>query len=179
MFQGCQNLKSVEIPNGVKYIGVSCFAESGIEEIILPTSVKEVGAAAFANCKWLKRVQLNEGLETLGQREVLYGEECEGKVFQETAIESIKIPSTLKRIEYETFNCCKNLKSVEIPNGVEYIGEYCFAGCGIEEITFPSTLKEVNKFTFVLCFQLETIFVEKGCTADVRKCATGAKVCYK
>ena len=58
---------------------------------------------------------LNEGLEKLGDR-----------TFSGSAVESITLPSTLKRVEENTFGFCKNLKRIEIPKGVEYIGEFCF-----------------------------------------------------
>ena len=88
--------------------------------------MKEIGADAFIFCEKLKRVQLNKGLERLGTREIFYGDEYEGSVFACTAIESVRLPSTLKRIESWTFNYCRNLKHVELPRGVEYIGEECF-----------------------------------------------------
>lgn len=76
-------------------------------------------------------MQLNEGLVKLGEKGVVNGWKYEGEVFYETAIESIKLPSTLKRLEYQTFYHCDNLKSVEIPNGVECIGKECFLGSGL------------------------------------------------
>ena len=66
-------------------------------------SIKEVGAEAFYYCQSLKRVELNEGLEKLGAAEYLYEELYEGEVFEKTAIENIRIPSTLRRIEQNTF----------------------------------------------------------------------------
>ena len=55
----------------------------------------------------MKSVQLNEGLEELGKF-----------VFYRSAIESIKLPSTLKRIETRAFFDCRSLRSVEISEGV-------------------------------------------------------------
>ena len=80
---------------------------------------------------------MNERLERLGE-----------KAFSGNAIRSIRLPPTLKRIEAETFSWCENLKSVEIPSGVEYIGKNCFKNSGIEEITLPGTLREIDKDTF-------------------------------
>ena len=46
-FNGCMNLKSIRFPDGLERIGVECFCGSSLEEVILPESVKEVGAWAF------------------------------------------------------------------------------------------------------------------------------------
>lgn len=64
----------------------------------MPRSVKEVGAYAFYKCDKLQIVELNEGLEMLGAKELVNKQELEGYVFAETQIESIEIPSTLKVI---------------------------------------------------------------------------------
>ena len=42
--------------------------------------------------------------------------------FQESGLESAELPSTLKRIEYGAFKSCGNLKSVVLPETLEYIG---------------------------------------------------------
>ena len=93
-------------------------------------------------------MQLNEGLEKLGTKEIVYEEEHEGGVFNGAAIESIRLPSTLKRVEKETFSFCNNLKRVEIPNSVEYVGKECFSYSCVEEVVLPSTLKKIDKDVF-------------------------------
>ena len=100
--------------------------------------------------------------------------------FAFSTINSIGLPSTLKRLELETFWLCKNLKSLEIPNGVERVERGCFSCSGIEEITLPSTLKEMNEKAFNDCSSLETVWVEEGCTLDVKKCVEAdVEVRYK
>ena len=125
-FSDCKSLKSISLPDGLEKMGMRCFWKTGLEEIVFPASLREVGPDAFYCCKRLKSVQLNEGLERLGTKEILYDKEYEGSAFAYTAIESVRLPSTLKRIESWTFNYCRNLKSVKLPRGVEYIGEKCF-----------------------------------------------------
>lgn len=66
------------------------------------------------------------------------------------------------------FYLCEDLKSVEIPNGVEYIGEDCFEGSGVEKIMLPGTLKEIDKYAFYDCEYLKTIRVERGCSIDIK-----------
>ena len=89
-------------------------------------------------------MQLNEGLEKLGKKEAVDEKVYEGEVFYGSAIESIRIPSTLNKIATGMFSHCRHLRNVEISNGVEYIGERCFEECDIEEITFPNTLKAIH-----------------------------------
>lgn len=64
---------------------------------------------------------LNDGLEVLGKDEYLDGEELCG-VFENSVIENMKFPSTLKRIEYRTFKNCKGLKGINLPENLEHIG---------------------------------------------------------
>ena len=68
-----------------------CFYNSGLEKFIAPQSLKEIYGTAFYCCKSLKRVVLNEGLETLSNY-------YSGGVFENSGIEEIRLPSTLKKI---------------------------------------------------------------------------------
>lgn len=69
---------------------------------------------------------LNEGLEVLGTDEYPDDGRRWYGVFGGSALEYIELPSTLKRIEYSAFEDCKNLKSIGLPEMLEYIGEQCF-----------------------------------------------------
>ena len=63
-------------------------------------------------------MELSEGLETLGTDEYFIDGECCG-VFENTAVENVKLPSTLRRIECNAFRKCKNLKHINLPGGLE------------------------------------------------------------
>lgn len=47
----CKDLGKVSLNEGLESIGIECFVETGIESVVLPTSVKKVGARAFYDCK--------------------------------------------------------------------------------------------------------------------------------
>lgn len=87
-FYRCSNLKQVDIPNSVKYIGPGAFAESKIEsielpksisiiknylcyntpltEITIPNNVTEIEEMAFRGCSLLEKVKLSNRLKTIG-----------------------------------------------------------------------------------------------------------------
>ena len=142
-----KNLKRVSFQEGsrLEKIGQNCFSGTAIEEFLAPSSLRKIGDIAFAFCGSLERVVLNEGLERLGAREVIEGKEREGQVFRETGIGSIRLPSTLRRVEAQTFWGCYNLKTIEIQNGVEYIGKESFYWCVLESVVFPASVKMIDK----------------------------------
>lgn len=102
-FAGCESLESIALPDGLERIGVECFERSGLRAIVLPESVREVGAHAFYECWQLRSVRLNKGLAKLGEKETVNGTEHEGEVFSGSAVEGIRLPSTLKRITARAF----------------------------------------------------------------------------
>lgn len=79
---------------------------------------------------------LNEGLKTLGQ-DIVETDMCFGDyrpyggVFQGSGLESIDLPSTVKKLEYGTFMDCQSLKNIRLSHGLEYIGGLCFSNSGI------------------------------------------------
>ena len=50
----------VVIPEGIETINENVFNGTGIEQLVLPNSVKQIKARAFVNCKKLKEIQIGE-----------------------------------------------------------------------------------------------------------------------
>ena len=61
------------------------------------------------------------------------------------------------------------MRSVHIPDGVEYIGRGCFQCSGVEEVALPGTLMEIGEKAFCSCGSLRVVFLEGRCQVDVRK----------
>ena len=88
----------------------------------------------FQGCENLKEINIPEGVEEIGGK-IFHGafEDCE-------KLESITLPSTLKKIEEYAFQGCKGLKQINIPQRVEEIGGRAFCDCdALEEITYEGT----------------------------------------
>lgn len=58
------------------------------------------------------------------------------------------------------FNELENLKSVKLPSGVKYIGDYAFAGCTkLSDINIPSTVRSIGECAFAYCENLKEITI--------------------
>lgn len=82
-----------------------------------------------------------------------------------TGIESITIPSSVKKIGKSAFKGCEKLASVTIMEGVTEIGEDAFKKCEkIESITIPSSVKKIGKSAFEGCENLVSVKFMEGLT---------------
>ena len=62
-FNGCVNLKSIKLPNGLTYLGG--FSNTGLTEIVIPSTVNIISSGAFENTK-LSSVIIPQSVETMG-----------------------------------------------------------------------------------------------------------------
>ena len=74
--------------------------------------------------------------------------------FEKTTLETVNIPSSVKRIEKYAFNECRNLKNVTISEGVEEIGYSAFAKTALESIKIPESVKNIDSYVFFNCNNL-------------------------
>ncbi len=78
-------------------------------------------------------------------------------------IETVRFPSTLKYTGMHTFSGCKNLRKVEMNEGLTHIGQSAFYGCtSLHTVNFPSTLKDISSFAFENCINLSEVELPDG-----------------
>ena len=160
-FWNCQDLREVVFEEGsaLRTIGASAFRESGVECVDLPGSLRTLAQAAFAGCRNLRSVRLREGLKALGTR--AEGQPWQG-AFQGSALEEVLLPSTLRRIEHDTFRRCGRLRSVALPAGLAYLGKQCFCSSGLEAAVLPPALREIGRYAFYKCRRLRRVEFPEG-----------------
>lgn len=68
------------------------------------------------------------------------------------------LPDTIKAILSNAFSCCQNMKSIYLPEGIEYLGYCCFSYSNFETIEFPDSLKSIGRVCSG-CENLKTIII--------------------
>ena len=148
----------------VIYITDAAFSgETGLQEIVIPASVVEVGrnlwnetggGGAFQNCTALTSVVF-EG-DNLSKINLNTFNGC-------SALSSIELPESLEKIEYNAFDDCSALKSIVIPDKVTYIGEGAFNYCtGLQEAYIGDGVTEIAAKAFAECTALKTVVIGKS-----------------
>lgn len=138
-FAICNRLAEIELPDTVKEIPADCFNECGfrnlkisgqirsirrgafvnnrqLEQLTLPTGLKEIEMMTFAGCCQLREVSIPDGVTKIG----------EGAFSGCTNLVEVSFPDSLEEIGIMAFLACKSLKRVVIPDNVKKIGEISF-----------------------------------------------------
>ena len=68
--------------------------------------------------------------------------------FSDRKLSSVKLSQSLKTIGDMAFYRCSNLKEIEIPNGIETIGNDAFESCGLSSVVIPTSVKKIGSYAF-------------------------------
>ncbi len=174
-FKDCVNLKKVKLGENVFHIGAQAFSNTAIETIHLPASVNYL-SGAFADCKTLKNITVDEGNGTFVVDEnALYQTWCyefedfDGSYEVETgkAIEFyfpskvnkvVKLADDITQINDYAFYYCTNLEEVYAPS-VTYVGIKAFSGTDIRKFD-ADNCEYFYDSSFRNCKNLEEINLE-------------------
>lgn len=180
-FNWCPSLEEVLLPESLSAIGNGAFCGckienidfsacklltkfpvelfdkcKSLEEVVWPPHLKEIGGFAFYHCESLRRVELPDSVEVLGE-----------EIFQGCKLKSLSLSKNIKKLPALGCNIksldmsrCKKLKvltapidcsnkTIVFPVGVEEIEESVFDSGQFESIFLPPTIKEIelNNYT--------------------------------
>ena len=96
--------------------GALCESATKISGITLPPTIKEIGNRAI-DCRYLKYLNLNDGLEVIKDAAINCGD----------ILETLVIPDSVKYIGSEAI-CGEALKNITMPQNLEYMGKRILYG---------------------------------------------------
>lgn len=171
-FYGCADLKRVKISEGLREVGdvltadrnerCGVFEDSGVELVMLPSTLQTLHYRTFRNCMALAEITLPPGLERIGKM-------C----FQGSGLRTVTIPWTVVEIDELAFEGCSALESVHIECGsmLETVGESVFANCkSLKTAYVPRNVQvDVLVVTELVLLPDAGTLVAGRCLADYRE----------
>lgn len=152
MFAGCEELKSIIIPNSVTVIGNNAFSRcKGLESVMLSNNITIIAGRAFDGCSALQSINLADNIEAIGQ-----------EAFRECIrLKKVNIPDSLTEIYYGTFSDC-GLESIDIPSNVTVIEDYAFYQCKFETVVIPDNVTTIGRNAFKFNMTLKEVVIGSG-----------------
>ena len=145
-FNGCSNITSMILPEGLEEIGDYAFkSTTDMTTVSLPESLEKIGQCAFLE-SGITAVDLPENTLLLGLNAFYH---C-------AQLASVKLPSQINTLSACLFEGCSSLTSIVIPNSVKTISMYCFAGTALTSILLPESLEKLSTNAFQ-CNNLTTV----------------------
>lgn len=156
------------IPSGVTTISKNIFeGNSIVEKFVFPSSLQTISNGAFSWCHALKTIDLSNTQMTRLEPYVFV--ECE-------KLETVILPNGLTKIANDSnnrgrqFQNCVNLKTLSLPDTVQYISEGLCAGCSsLKTVHLSTALVILRGDAFTSCSSLETINIPASITTITQR----------
>lgn len=145
LFCGIETIDEIVLPSTVTDVGVGAFAFSSITSFKATDNLESIEEYAFYGCKNLESADLGNNIMLLGAG-AFTG--CE-------KLTEIYIPDTVTNIEMEAFKNCFALHTVRMSPNVDYIPREAFYNCKeLSTFTWDSDSKLVGRLAFAKCVSL-------------------------
>lgn len=140
VFEECENLQSIEIPESVTYIGDKAFKDcKSLKTVTLNEGLTIIKKDAFSDCTSLKEITMPKSVTSIGV----------GAFFGCSSLKKVVLTENISVIEDSTFDDCSALTDITIPEGVTCIESSAFAKCSnLTEITLPKSLTKIDNWAF-------------------------------
>lgn len=158
------SLRDLELPPTLEEIGYKAFNCCRMAELVIPESVTKIEPWAFAECRYLQRVEFKCAMDTLPERifynarnitEIVYpkGLKVIGPhALDEAGLDLLVIPEGVTTLMEGACNS-SGIKGVTLPQSLEYIGPQALAGITMSSsVTIPPNVKFIGSKAFGMSY---------------------------
>lgn len=175
LFNGCENLRNITIPESVTIIGDHTFSYCRkLTKLYIPKNVDYIGAGAFAQ----------SGIESFDlAKDNPYYTVVDGVIFSKDLKKIVAFPPAPRQhydipigtevIGAGAFDDC-NLDTITIPDTVRKIETDAFQCSGLHELYIPDSVTEIGSCSFRGSFEMEKIRLPQGIT-NLEYCLSSCK----
>ena len=166
IFANRGTVKSVIIPDSVKTIGAYTFYSCrNLETVEIPNSVEIIEDYAFQYCLGLLYINIPDSVTNI-----------ETGAFSYTTLSSIEIPDSVKNIGTAAFYFNSVLERVTIHGSDTIIGDNAFRECNfLTDVTLSDGITSIGDGAFAECPKLTSIEIPNGVTSIGEKAFASCK----
>lgn len=140
-FYNCTSLGQITLPSSLTEMGRAAFAWDALKEVTLPPNLVTLGGQTFRNCSSLTKVNMNKVLKSMGGGEF---KRC-------SKLESFTFPDNLLDMGQNVLSDDPNLTEVKWPSSIKTIPQYTFSGCEKLKFTIPDYITAIDSYAFWGC----------------------------
>jgi len=133
------------------------FTKTGVTNVTLPASIKNIELWAFARAQELQEVTLNEGITDIANYAF---ENC-------PELTTINIPSTVASLPIGVLFNCSKLRNLTLNEGLTSINGDALWATGLETLTIPSTCTDIAGRALCI-FGLKTLYMKVKEPTDLK-----------
>ncbi|MBO7638190.1 MAG: leucine-rich repeat domain-containing protein, partial [Treponema sp.] len=162
-FYGLKNLKSMVLSLDMKTLGKESFAFcSNLRRIEIPSSVQTIEGGVFEGCTSLVEIKIDARNKNFtSQNEAVFDKTQRSLVAWPSAKGKIHLPDTVQLLNDYCFAGCGQLESLIMP-GVKTVKTKAFKDCvSLSEVEFSASLESLEKNVFEHCGMLEEIKIDR------------------
>ncbi len=165
-FAGSTGLKSIDIPQSVKYIFEEAFAFCDLEKIVIPASVSLLENNPFLGCSHLKSISVQKGnpsYESIPGCNAIISNGNDNMVIRHPEVTTLLTSlgynqNFVNYWEREAGTLIQGCRNTVIPPAAKIIGISAFAFCeGLESIVIPESVTNVLSSAFLHCDDLKEL----------------------
>jgi len=131
-FSFFHDMTEIYIPNSVTDLGSEAFSQTGLLEIIIPSSITHIPEFLFSECNNLRNVSLPKSVKTID----------DWAFFKTSSLAEISLPNSIVSIGVGAF-ALSGIIGIEIPNSVMSIDDLAFMESKINFITIPMSVTHI------------------------------------
>lgn len=142
------------IPEGTVSIASAAFQLCNITNVVMPSTLRVIGQAAFQQCYQLSEITIPEGVVDIKQQ----------AFYKCTGLRTVNFNATdctaMGSNSYPVFSGCTNLTTINIGESVKAIPSYAFYRCtGLTSVTIPDSVTSIGVGAFYDCRALTSITI--------------------
>ncbi len=164
-------IKEITLPENVESLEKEAFLScTSLVALHIPAKIASIGQNALYDCTAMTSITVDENNSTYysvegvlftkdkkqllqfpcaktSVYEVPVGTRIIGRdAFYNSKVKSVSLPSTLRELAYDAFGYSKNLEELDMPEGLNTIGDFIFDGCSaLKVIRIPSTVISIGE----------------------------------